>query len=140
MTAADKALGQDKKDMELQEELKRAVFTYCKAAPTVTWVELEELFRVNNMNTFLIAKQIEVEKVYTITNLQGEGDKEYVVSFETSAKPRRKIASDAWPASPEENIERLGNAGLPMDRGVMKCNNCDGMTWPAHNLVACTDT
>ena len=34
---------------------------------------------------------------------------------------------ERWPASPAENLERLKNAGLPMDRGVPKCSRCEEM-------------
>jgi hypothetical protein len=30
---------------------------------------------------------------------------------------------ERWPKSAEENLKRLGDAGIPMDRGVPKCNN-----------------
>jgi hypothetical protein len=30
---------------------------------------------------------------------------------------------ERWPKSAEENLKRLGDAGIPMDRGVEKCNN-----------------
>lgn len=31
-----------------------------------------------------------------------------------------------WPKDAEENLERLKDAGLPMDRGIPKCSRCDG--------------
>ena len=31
-----------------------------------------------------------------------------------------------WPATPEENRERLKDAGMPMERGIPKCMRCDG--------------
>lgn len=48
------------------------------------------------------------------------------MGFYFSPKPRRANAAQGWPASPEENLERLKDAGLPMDRGVPKCGRCGG--------------
>jgi len=77
------------------------------------------------MNTHLIAKQQEVSDTHTIVNLQGQQDQEYVVSIQFSAKPRRAKFAEGWPESPEDNTTRLAKAGLPMDRLVPKCSNCD---------------
>lgn len=40
---------------------------------------------------------------------------------------------ERWPASPEENLKRLENAGLPMDRGIPKCNRCGEMGHMSRN-------
>lgn len=76
------------------------------------------------MNTYLIAKQQEVSDTHTIVNLQGKQDQEYVISIQFSDKPRRPKFAEGWPSSPEENMERLAAAGIPMDRMVPKCSNC----------------
>lgn len=114
--------------------------------PDLTYHQLEEGFRTQNMNTYLIAfvsgeiritmqqqqlKNMSQEKAelpitHTIINLQGELDKKYQVGFYFSAKPRRANAAQGWPSSPEENLERLKDAGLPYDRGVPKCGRCGG--------------
>lgn len=39
-----------------------------------------------------------------------------------------------WPASPEENLKRLEDAGIPLDRGVPRCGNCSGTVHP-HELI-----
>lgn len=39
-----------------------------------------------------------------------------------------------WPATPEENLERLDDAGIPLDRGVPKCTRCGEM---GHSVRAC---
>lgn len=62
--------------------------------------------------------------------MQGELDKKYQVGFYFSAKPRRVNARQGWPSSPEENIERLKDAGLPFERGVPKCGRCGGRSSP----------
>lgn len=38
----------------------------------------------------------------------------------------RAVLEPRWPRDAEENLERLANAGLPYDRGVIKCRNCAG--------------
>jgi hypothetical protein len=92
----------------------------------VTFEELERVFREAGMKTYLIAKKQEVSDTHTIVNLQGEIDQEFVVSIQFSAKPRRLKFKDDWPESAEENMKRLRKAGIPMDRMVPKCWNCNG--------------
>lgn len=84
------------------------------------------------MNTYLIAKKQEVSDTHTIVNLQGNIDQTYALSIQFSAKPRRKkFAEDGgWPETPEENMTRLAEAGIVMDRMVEKCGNCDRMSHP----------
>lgn len=62
----------------------------------------------------------------SIIDLQGQLDREYVVGYFLSAKPLRKHLLSRWPSSPEDNLERLANAGLPFDREIIKCRNCGG--------------
>ena len=119
---------------------------YNKAVPDSTYVQLEEAFRRQGMNTYLIAfvsedpagvdgaaltnaqlqEKAELPITHTIINLQGELDKKYQVGFYFSPNPRRANAAQGWPSSPEENLERLKDAGLPMDRGISKCGRCGG--------------
>lgn len=99
----------------------QAVLKYAKAFPEVTFEELEQVFRDASMNTYLIAKQQEVSDTHTIINLQGKKDQTYVVSFQFSPKPKRAAFAEGWPSTPEENLTRLAEAGLPMDRMVPKC-------------------
>lgn len=49
-----------------------------------------------------------------------------MVGFYFSAKPQRASLKDRWPPSPEENLERLEDAGFPHDRQIPKCGNCGG--------------
>ena len=60
----------------------------------------------------------------TIVDLQGGIDKSYQVTFQMSAKPRRRSDRAGWPKSPEENLERLKDAGFPEERHVPRCRNC----------------
>ena len=104
----------------------QAFKVYTKAAPDATYNELESAFRLNNFNTYLIATENELPKTHTYVNLQGELNKIYKVGFHLSPRPKRETAKQGWPATPEENLERLKNAGLPMERGIPKCMRCDG--------------
>ncbi|KAL1974959.1 hypothetical protein VTN31DRAFT_5163 [Thermomyces dupontii] len=49
-----------------------------------------------------------------------------MVAFYFKSKPQRASLKDRWPASPEENLERLADAGFPYDRQIPKCDNCRG--------------
>ena len=56
-------------------------------------------------------------------NLQGELGKKFVVGYFLSDKAQRPSMRGRWPKSSEENLRRLEDAGVPMDRGVPKCSN-----------------
>jgi hypothetical protein len=58
-------------------------------------------------------------------DLQGNLGKKYTVTWRLSDKPLRPKEKDSWPTTPEENLERLEDAGVPVDRGIPKCSNCD---------------
>ena len=59
-------------------------------------------------------------------NLQGRMGCKYHVGMYFSEKCTKKKLVDSWPKSPEENMERLRDAGIPVDRMIPKCSNCDG--------------
>lgn len=59
-------------------------------------------------------------------NLQGELDKKYQVGFHLSPNPKRATQKASWPENADENIQRLKEAGMPMERGIPKCTRCDG--------------
>ena len=69
-------------------------------------------------------------------NLQGKLDCKYVVGYFYSAKPQRAHLKEGWPPTPEENMERLKDAGIQVDRGVPKCTNCNGKyAWGTKLLI-----
>ncbi|KAK3678971.1 hypothetical protein LTR78_001424 [Recurvomyces mirabilis] len=117
-------------------DIKHAMLTYAKAYPDVTFEELEQVFRDAEMNTYLIAKQQEVASTMTIVNLQGAKDQEFTVSTQFTNKPRRAAFAEGWPSTPEENMERLGKAGIPMDRHEQKCSNCNEL---GHGSKSCPE-
>ena len=59
-----------------------------------------------------------------LVDLQGNLDKKYTVTWRWSDKAARPKEKDGWP-SPAENLERLEDAGEPVDRGIVKCSNCE---------------
>ena len=65
---------------------------------------------------------------YTLMNLNGKLDCKYHVGFFFSDKPPRGSLKEGWPPSPEENNARLKDAGVPVERGIPKCSNCEGLT------------
>ncbi|MCJ1371150.1 hypothetical protein MMC20_002365 [Loxospora ochrophaea] len=119
------------------DDFRDAVKVYSKAVPDTTYEQLERSFRQNDFSVYLIAYAKDDEKdTYTLVNLQGKIDCKYQVGFFFSAKPRRANARQGWPSGPEENLERLEDAGLPMDRGIPKCTNCNGM---GHTSKGCRE-
>ncbi|KAI6955373.1 hypothetical protein KC321_g15795, partial [Hortaea werneckii] len=105
MSAEDawKMLQEADKDKDVID-IKRALLSYVKAWPEVTFEELENVFRESEMNTHLIAKEQEVSDTHTIVNLAGQQDQKYVVSIQFSEKPRRAAFATGWPPSKEENL------------------------------------
>lgn len=71
-------------------------------------------------------KEKEVTSTFTLMNLQGKLDCKYTVGFFYSDQPQRLALKQGWPSSLEENLERLKDAGIPVERGIPKCSNCDG--------------
>jgi hypothetical protein len=107
------------------DDIKEAVQKYVKGLPTLTYDELEQAFRSQNLDVYLIALEREMAITYTNMDFQGNLDKKYTVTYRFSDKPKRPKEADGWPQSAEENFERLKDAGEPVDRGIPKCNNCD---------------
>lgn len=110
---------------------------YVKSLPETTYMDLEDGFRAQNMGLYLIG----IERPHlapTLTNmdLQGHLDKKYTVTYRFSDKPPRPRERDVWPASPEENKERLADAGEVVDRGIPKCSNCEEL---GHTSKNCTE-
>lgn len=70
----------------------------------------------------------EIFVTQTFVNLQGKLDCKYEVGYYFSDKPKRKSAAQGWPSSAAENLERLSDAGVTMDRGIPKCPRCNGIS------------
>ncbi|KAL9132800.1 MAG: hypothetical protein Q9175_006028 [Cornicularia normoerica] len=136
-SADDAWVALEKADEERDlDDFREAFKVYTKAASDATYDELEMAFRAQNFQTYLIATENELPKTHTYINLQGELDKTFKVGFHLSSKPKRETAKQGWPETPEENLERLKDAGLPMERGIPKCNRCDEL---GHTTRACPE-
>ncbi|XXH03606.1 WD40 repeat-like protein [Hypoxylon texense] len=111
------------KDMD---SVKECVEGYLKAEPATTYIQLEEAFRAQGLNLYLIGlENTSVLSTHTHMDLQGNLDKKYRVHYRWSDKPLRPREAGGWPKSVEENKERLQDAGEVVDRGLPKCTNCD---------------
>ena len=62
----------------------------------------------------------------TAVNLQGKVDQKYILSIGTTRKPKRSFFADGYPDGPEENMERLKDAGEPLEQVLPVCRNCNG--------------
>lgn len=113
------------------DDIKGALAKYVKAIPEMTYVALEQAFRNQDLGVYVIALERELSQTYTNMDLQGNLDQTYTISYRFSENPKRPKEAEGWPASAEENLERLKDAGEPMDRGVPLCGNCDqlGKYW-----------
>ncbi|MCJ1331210.1 hypothetical protein MMC10_007898 [Thelotrema lepadinum] len=107
------------------DEFREALKIYHKAEPSADWQSLERAFRTQDCNVYLIGYEKEVTDTYTLMDLNGKLDRKYHVGFYFSEKAPRGKMKESWPKSPEENMERLANAGLPVERGIPKCTNCN---------------
>jgi hypothetical protein len=115
------------------DDVQDALKIYIKAVPDTTYVQLERAFRSQDLNVWIIGLERELAATYTNMDLQGNLDKKYTVTFRNSPTPKRPKERDGWPASAEENLERLADAGVPVDRGIPKCGNCDELGHVAKN-------
>lgn len=105
---------------------------YAKAMRTgdepqgVDLADLESGFRESGMNAHLVAKEKEIPLDYTIVDFMGNPDKKYVLGIQWSTQSRRRAFREMSAEDPAENLERLKDCGLVMDRGVPVCSNCGG--------------
>ncbi|ETI25215.1 hypothetical protein G647_04588 [Cladophialophora carrionii CBS 160.54] len=121
-------------------DFKEAVQILSKACPDYTYPQLEKEFRAREFSIYLIAMEKDHAaagmETWTNVNLQGDIGKKYAVSYFLSDKPERLALVDKWPASAEENLARLADAGIPLNRGVEKCSNCNKL---GHTARRCPD-
>ncbi|KAI2638885.1 hypothetical protein GGS26DRAFT_361467 [Hypomontagnella submonticulosa] len=114
--------GAKTKDFDL---VKEGIQEYLKAAPDVTYANLECAFRAQDINLYLIAlENPALLATHTHMDLQGNLDKKYRVHFRWNDKPLRPKEKDLWPQSAKENLQRLEDAGETVERGLPRCSNC----------------
>ncbi|KAI1763948.1 hypothetical protein GGR53DRAFT_339232 [Hypoxylon sp. FL1150] len=112
--------------MKDMDAVKEGVQEYLKAESAITYVEMEQAFRAQDLGLYLIAMENpSLLPTHTHMDLQGNLDKKYRVHYRWSNKPLRPREAEPWPKSTEENMERLRDAGETVDRGLPKCSNCD---------------
>ncbi|KAB8290749.1 hypothetical protein EYC80_008386 [Monilinia laxa] len=107
------------------DDMKDEAMKYIKASPDATYPQLEKAFRSQNIPIYLIAMEKELSQTFTNMDLQGNLDRKYTVSWRKSSKHNRPKEKENWPATPEENLERLADAGQPVDRGIPLCSRCN---------------
>lgn len=107
------------------DDMKDEAMKYIKASPDATYPQLEKAFRSQNIPIYLIAMEKELNQTFTNMDLQGNLDRKYSVSWRKSPKHSRPKEKENWPATPEENLERLADAGQPVDRGIPLCTRCN---------------
>lgn len=117
------------------DDFKTALAKYLKSCPDLTYLALEEAFRVQAIPVYIIALERELTETYTNMDLQGNLGKTYSVSYRWSAQPRRPKERDGWP-SVAENKERLQDAGEAVDIRMTKCNNCNAL---GHGSRSCPE-
>ena len=92
------------------------------------------VFQAWDTDQALLSQEPEIPKPFTLINFQGKLDCKYKASYHFSPHPRGKNDERGWPASAEENMERLEDAGFVHDRLVPYCSKCDGSE-PTFNLT-----
>jgi hypothetical protein len=118
------------------DDIKEAIIKYVKALPETSYTALESAFRTQGLGVYIIALERELAPTYTNMDLQGNLDKKYTISYRLSPKPKRPKEAECWPESPEDNLERLQDAGEPVDRGVPLCGNCSEL---GHTSKSCPE-
>ena len=107
------------------DDVKAAFLMYVKACPEVTYLEMEQMFRHENIGVYLIGvERTDLSVTLTNMDLQGNLDRKYTVTFRFNNKPSRPREKAMWPANDEENLKRLAEGGEPVARGIPLCMNC----------------
>lgn len=106
-------------------DFKEAVKILSKAVPGMTYPQLEKELRKRDLSIYLIGLKKEASPAYTNTNLQGEVGKPYQLGiFTKSSKCPRPILMPIWPKDDADNLQRLQDTGIPLERGLIICSNC----------------
>ncbi|KAL8859012.1 MAG: hypothetical protein Q9178_004493 [Gyalolechia marmorata] len=109
------------------DDFRKAIHVYQKAVKEVSYEQLERSFRTNDIGIFIIAtepREGEILDTHTLVDLSGKKDCKYKVSYSFKKTPRNGKLAEVWPASEEENLARLKDAGAPFERGITKCLRC----------------
>ncbi|KAK9415659.1 hypothetical protein SUNI508_10318 [Seiridium unicorne] len=108
------------------DDAKEGIQEYLKSAPEITYVELENAFRQQDIGVYIIAvEKPQLLGALTNMDLQGNLGKKYTITYRFDPKPARERERQFFPENTEDNLERLMDAGEPVNSGKLKCNNCD---------------
>ena len=81
----------------------------------------------DSVSTYTLTHLQEAEVIgnRTIVNLQGVPDQKFIIKLQLGPKPkRRNLVAASHPQSPEENLQRLAEAGFLMEAFTAYCTNC----------------
>ncbi|KAL8805940.1 MAG: hypothetical protein Q9200_005227 [Gallowayella weberi] len=120
------------------DEFREAIKVYQKAVKDVSYEQLELAFRTHELGIFITALELregELLDTHTLVDLSGKKDCKYKVGYFFKKTPRTGKLAEVWPASEEENLARLKDAGAPYERGIPKCIRCKEM---GHTVKSCT--
>jgi len=105
-------------------DAREAINILAKANPNVTYLQVEKELRKRGLKIFLIGLKKEVAKAFTNVALDGAKDREFTLGiFKAPACPR-PVLMPTWPKDAADNLARLENTGVPLERGVPICTNC----------------
>ncbi len=115
------------------DDIKTAVQQYVKACPGTSYLDLEKAFRQQDIGLYLIATKKSLLPTMTNMDFQGNLDKTYTVNYRFDMRPARPREAVSWPKTPEDNLERLKDAGEVVSRGMPQCSNCNEIGHIAKN-------
>lgn len=112
-------------DIEIGD-FREAVEVLAKALDgNLSYVDLEKECRKKDFNIYLIALKKDVAIAYTNVDPAGNIGKTYTLAYYASASCPRPILMPMWPKDAADNLARLEDVGVPMERGVPICSNCN---------------
>lgn len=116
------------------DDAKEAVQEYVKAekgAPT--YRQIQQGLIDDKTDLWLIALERELLPTFTNMDIQGHMGKKFTVSYRFSQNPQRPREKDGWPESVDEILNRLDDAGEPVNNGKSICHNCKEVGHVAKN-------
>ncbi|KAF3173722.1 hypothetical protein EYR41_004520 [Orbilia oligospora] len=121
-------MDQASKDRDL-DAFKDAFFKYVALCPDSTFPTLQNAFKEEGKFAYgLVAIKKDITGTQVIVDLQGNMNKKFVVTFQTSVKGRRTKGAakdpERFPVDDNDNMSRLENAGFVQESYVPWCYNC----------------
>lgn len=83
-------------------------------------------FQIDRQRKANTHQEKDITDTFTLMDLDGKTGRQYHIGYFFSAQAPRGSLKESWPENPEQNMERLQNAGFPVDSMIPKCSNCDG--------------